>query len=77
MKHRLRLLAAWIAPLWFLQTPWAWQRVAKAESLLNRKWQVRFGRHHYSRSPSLRTALVAALKKLDKPTRAAPKPPAT
>ena len=28
------------------------------------KWGVRVGKHHYSRSPSLRAALIAALRKL-------------
>ena len=71
---KLTLLLAWVAPLWFIQTPWAWIRHVKAESLLNRKWQVKFGNHHYSVSPSLRTSLCAALRKVrhDRPAKTQP-----
>lgn len=53
----------------------AFKRVAEAEpgkcGLLDftGEWHVAFGLHHYSHSKSLRTALVLALRKLDREPR--------
>ncbi len=85
----LRLALAWCFPLWFVETSWAIsypqkiaiERPERTTMKLNGVerqavlWFVRFGSQHYSKSGSLRTALVSALRKLDKPRRTpAPQP---
>lgn len=64
--NRLTLLLAWIAPLWFMH------RISHKTPMFLRahlspfdfQWHVAFRNHHFSKSYSLRRALVAALRKV-------------
>lgn len=72
---KLTLLLAWLAPLWFLQTPLAHKLGFIVHRYSSGWWHVRCGNHHFSTSPSLRTALLAALRKLGQSRPAKSQPP--
>ena len=75
---KLTLLLAWVAPLWYLRRASRLPRHVRADlSPFTLTWAVAFGRHQFSTSPSLRTALVAALRKLkqDRPAKTQPPKP--
>jgi hypothetical protein len=64
--NRLTLLLAWLAPLWFIVREWknGTRKMRLHHKAGSGQWSVAFGKHHYSTAPSLRTALVAALRKV-------------
>ena len=66
--NRLTLLLAWLAPLWFIGhfiEQCNYYKLCIQFDSFKGKWCVRVGRHHYSRSSSLRRALFLALRKVD------------
>ena len=75
---KLTLLLAWCFPLWSAGHFIKWCDYYKLRIQFDSfkgKWGVRVGKHHYSRSPSLRVALIAALRKVGQDRPAQPQPP--
>ena len=73
---KLTLLLAWVAPLWTVEylgpiVQFSWKHIGPD---YKPEWAVRFEPHHFSKSPSLRVALCAALRKLgqDRPAKTQP-----
>lgn len=63
-----------ICPVDFIDSLWQ-KRVFIAARFSKGNWHIRVAKHHYSKSPSLRTALVAALRKVRPEPPAKPQPP--